>query len=327
MKLNDVYRPIQSELRAAEAFLVKELSLRDGLLGEMTRYVSTMPGKRLRPALALLGARLISPRARRAVPLAVAVEMIHTATLLHDDVIDGASLRRGLSTLNAKWGDTLSVLSGDYLYSKAFCLLSDLGNQRVLGLLSNTARQVCEGEVAQIHHQRDLNLSRGRYLTIIEWKTASLMAAAAQAGSLLAGASESQAERLRSFGMNFGLAFQILDDTQDLIGTESACGKSLGTDLGQGQMTLPLIYLRDVAKGKTLKRLSNCFNGNGSHTPRAKQEAYRLLQEEAIRHEVPAYCKKVSTSYLARARKALLPFPESAAKTSLLALTDYLIAC
>jgi octaprenyl-diphosphate synthase len=352
MTLSEIYKPIRSELQAAEALLSKELALRDGLLGEMTRYISKMPGKRIRPALALLAAQVagtlhlgtvypkrsistgrLSPSSKARVSqngaspilLAVAVEMIHTATLLHDDVIDGASLRRGLTTLNAKWGDTLSVLSGDYLYSKAFCLLGELGNQQVLSLLSDTARIVCEGEVAQIHHQKDIALSRKRYLAIIQWKTASLMEASAQAGALLGGATPAQADRLALFGMNFGLAFQIMDDTQDLIGKEADLGKSLGTDLGQGQMTLPLIYLRDAAKGQTLERLREFFNGNGSHAAVSKEELYQLLQKEALRYEVPAYCKRTCNRYLAKARQALDAFSASDAKSSLLALTDYLV--
>ncbi len=336
MGLVEIYGPIQSELKAAEQLLIRELGVSDGLLGEMTRYIARMPGKRIRPALALLGAGLIGSRGQTprgltpAVKLAVAVEMIHTATLLHDDVIDGASLRRGLSTLNSKWGDTLSVLSGDYLYSKAFCLLSDLRHEKVLRLMSDTARTVCEGEVAQIQHQFDLDLSRRRYLKIIGWKTASLMGAAAQAGALLGGAAGPQAERLGCFGLNFGLAFQILDDTQDLLGVERDLGKSLGTDLGQGQMTLPLIYLRDVAGPKTQKALAHWFHGNGNgqsaHSePVQAREQVERFKTQAIRFGVPGYCRRVADRYLAKARTALEPFPSSPHKSALLSLTNFLL--
>lgn len=324
--LQEIYRPIQSQLAATEALLVRELALRDGLLGEMTRYVARMPGKRIRPALALLGALAVSQNGTpKAVRLAAVVEMIHTATLLHDDVIDGASLRRGLSTLNAKWGDTLSVLSGDYLYSKAFCILGEMGHQRVLTLLSETAREVCEGEVAQIHHQWDLALSRREYLRIIRRKTASLMGASAQAGALLAGASESEAKRLKVFGLNFGLAFQIMDDAQDLLGEEEALGKSLGTDVALGQLTLPLLYLKDVAGEKIRKHLTSCFSGNGTHSPTQIEEHLAALKEEASRLRVGAYCRKVASSYLAQARKALSSFPDSPHKRSLFLLTEYLV--
>lgn len=331
--LTKIYQPIQSELRATEALFAKEISSTNGLLGQLTRYVTRMPGKRIRPALALLGAHVVAATDHgngtrtiqaKAVQLATAVEMIHTATLLHDDVIDGASLRRGLSTLNAKWGDTLSVLSGDYLYSKAFCLLSGLQNETVLSLMSGTASTVCEGEVAQIHHQHDLTLTREKYLKIIQWKTASLMGAASESGALLGGAPVPAAKRLGVFGLNFGLAFQILDDTQDLVGKEETLGKSLGTDLASGQLTLPLLYLRDSAGPQTRERLAHCFNGNGASAAQ-KEESLQLLKEEAIKARVPAYCKRVAHRYLARARTALSPFPASAYKTSLLSLTDYLL--
>ncbi|MBI3616233.1 MAG: polyprenyl synthetase family protein [Candidatus Omnitrophica bacterium] len=338
-QLTEIYRPIQSQLQATETLLVKELASKNGLMGELTRHIARMSGKRIRPALALLGAGLMdrksSSRKRgsdsrfrgndsRPVCLAASVEMIHTATLLHDDVIDGASLRRGLSTLNAKWGDTLSVLSGDYLYSKAFCLLSELNHQKVLHLMSDTAHTVCEGEVAQIQRQYDLSLSRTEYLKIIRWKTASLMGASAQAGALLGGASEPQAKRLGDFGLNFGLAFQILDDTQDLLGQEADLGKSLGTDLALGQLTLPLLYLRDSAEQETRDLLSQCFNGNGSGGSEDARERMTLLKAAAFRHRVPAYCRRVATGYLNKAKATLEPFPSSVYKSSLLALADYL---
>jgi len=298
-------------------------------MAELARHVSRMPGKRIRPALALFGAAVVSSSRKRgsdkAISLAAAVEMFHTATLLHDDVIDGASLRRGLTTLNAKWGDTLSVLSGDYLYAKAFCLLSRLDNPKVLNLMSDTARTVCEGEVAQIQHQYDLTLTRASYLKIIGWKTASLMGAAAEAGALLGGATGPQARRLGIFGSHYGIAFQILDDTQDLMGDEEVLGKSLGTDLALGQLTLPLLYLRDAADPELRGLLSQWFNGNGSRSAAQAQEQLRLLKSEAARRKVPARCRRAADGFLAKARGALAPFPASPYKASLLQLTDLLV--
>ena len=293
-------------------------------MGELIRYVARMPGKRIRPALALLSAKLVSEGLMEGpIRLAVAVELIHTATLLHDDVIDGASLRRGLSTLNAKWGNTLSVLSGDYLYSKAFCLLSSLESPGVLKLMSETARILCEGEVAQIHHQYNTALSRAQYLKIIRAKTASLMSACAQAGALLAGAAPRQALRLSQFGLQFGLAFQVLDDTQDLVGDEAALGKSLGTDAALGNITLPLIALMESGAADVSKRLAAWY-GNG-HSPAAEVELLTLLREEAIRHKIPQACRRLAGRFLDRSRAALEPFPDSRPKESLLALTDYLL--
>lgn len=334
MELTEIYRPIRSQLKATESFLSKQLALADGLLGELTRYICRMPGKRIRPALTLLSAGLFQTGSDpngsdpmgsdHIIRLAAAVEMIHTATLLHDDVIDGASLRRGLSTLNAKWGDTLSVLSGDYLYSQAFCLLSELQNPAVLSLLSDTARTVCEGEVAQIQHQQDWDLSPARYLKIIQWKTASLMGASAQAGALLAGAPFAKAARLGAFGLNFGLAFQIVDDTQDLVGDQAVLGKSLGTDLSEGNVTLPLIYLRESNQPEVVQQLTFCFNGNG-HSPDKRLKAAEQLRQHAIRLQIPQSCRRVAQRFLNKARAALEPFAPSRYRSSLLALTDYLL--
>jgi octaprenyl-diphosphate synthase len=325
--LEKIYSPIRSELKAADTLLVRELSAGTGLMGELTRYVARMQGKRIRPALALLSAKLVSETLTEGpIRLAVAVELIHTATLLHDDVIDGASLRRGLSTLNAKWGNTLSVLSGDYLYSKAFCLLSSLESPAVLKLMSETARILCEGEVAQIQHQHNAALSRAQYLKIIRAKTASLMSACAQAGALLAGAAPRQAFQLSRFGLHFGLAFQILDDTQDLVGDEAALGKSLGTDAALGNITLPLIALRDLKVPAVSKRLAACMSGNGNgHSPAEGAELLTLLREEAIRHKIPQACRRLAGRFLDRSREALEPFPDSRPKESLLALADYLL--
>ena len=342
MALAEIYQPIQSKLQATEALFLKELASTNGLLGELTRYIARMPGKKIRPALALLSAGLIrkgrvgpAPFSDPAVRLATAVEMIHTATLLHDDVIDGACLRRGLSTLNAKWGDTLSVLSGDYLYSKAFCLLTELNHAEVLRLMSSTTRTVCEGEVAEIQHQYDLSLPRATYLKIIHWKTASLMGASAQAGALLGGASSAQAKRFGTFGLNFGLAFQIMDDTQDLLGEEAVLGKSLGTDLASGHLTLPLLTIRDAGGPEIRNHLAQWFNGNGSFGTRyhfkkvpgtdQMEKRLKFLKEQALKHQVPAYCRRVANRYLAKARAQLSIFPASRTKSSLLALTNYLL--
>jgi len=341
MTLDAIYQPIQSQLKAAEELFIQALAVDRGLLGEMTRYVAQMPGKKIRPVLALLGSALMktngststgreTPQERcgpgqpPTIRLAAAVEMIHTASLLHDDVIDEAVLRRGLPTLHAKWGDALSVLSGDYLYAKAFCLLSDTGDPRILSLMSNTARVVCEGEVAQIQRRFDLSLSRDQYLQIIQRKTASLMAAAAEAGALLGGASSAQASRLNAFGLNFGIAFQILDDIQDLIGEETVQGKSLGTDLTLGQMTLPLICLKETADSKTQETLSRCFNGDGNGSG-APEQHLDFLRAQAIQFQVPERCRQVAREHLDQARAALEVFGASPHKRSLEGLADYLI--
>jgi len=321
--LEAIYQPIQADLVRVEETLRTELQGVDGFLGEVTRYVAQMLGKRLRPALALLSARAVAPSApdRRVVQLAAAAELIHTATLVHDDVIDDATLRRGKATVNARWGNTLSVLAGDYLYSQAFCLLSAVGVPEVLRLMSETSQRVCVGEVTQVRHQYDVELSEATYLTIIREKTASLMASAAQGGAQLAGAPAPVAQRLAIFGQAFGTAFQILDDMHDLVGDEEQFGKSLGADLQHGKLTLPLILLRDAGDPATRRQVRELLadtSGNGTTA--------QTLKTLALSQGIGDQCVEKAQRFIEEARAALEGLPASAGRQGLLDLTDYLLA-
>ena len=336
--LDAIYQPIQTDLIRVEERLLRELRHVEGELGELTQYVSGMLGKRLRPALAIFSAQaatasgggataLVGPSAtgspapanQRVIQMAVAVELIHTATLVHDDVIDHATLRRGKTTVNARWGNTLAVLAGDYLYSQAFCLLSAIGSPDVLRLMSETSQRVCAGEVAQVKHQFDAAMDEATYLTIIREKTASLMAAACQAGAQLAGATPAAAQRLAAFGQAFGMAFQIVDDTHDVVGEEDQLGKSLGTDLEHGKMTLPLILLRDGADPATRMRVLDLLR----HHENGSAQALKSL---AVAQDVAATCLAKARAFGEAARAALEGLPRSAACQGFLELTDYILA-
>ena len=322
--LEAIYEPIQSDLIRVEETLLSELRGVEGFLGEMTRYVSEMLGKRLRPALAIFGAKAAAldssaPVDRRVILMAAAVELIHTATLVHDDVIDDATLRRGKTTVNARWGNTFSVLAGDYLYSQAFCLLSGIGSADVLRLMSQTSQRVCMGEVTQVRHQFDAEMDEATYLTIIREKTASLMAAACQGGAQLAGASVATAKTLAAFGQAFGTAFQIVDDTQDVVGAEDRMGKSLGTDLAHGQITLPLIVLREAvdraARPRVIELLQHHENGTSAQT----------LKAMALSQDVASTCFAKAQMLIEEAKAALETLPPSAARQGLAELTDYIV--
>ena len=322
--LDAIYQPIQDDLVRVEETLRTELRGVDGFLGEMTRYVSEMLGKRLRPALALFSAQAVAgaagPVDRRVITMSASVELIHTATLIHDDVIDAASLRRGRSTVNARWGNTFSVLAGDYLYAQAFCLLSGLGSSDVLRLMARTSQRVCAGEVTQVRHQFNAELDEATYLTILREKTASLMAAACQGGALLAGAAPATARALAAFGEAFGIAFQIMDDLHDIVGEEASLGKSLGTDLAQGQITLPLIVLRDAVGPDARQRVLDLMR------PDANGEAARELKTLAVTHDVAAPCLARARALVDEAREGLSVLAPSDARQGLLDLTDYILA-
>ncbi len=215
------------------------------MIGEIAGHLINAGGKRLRPLLTLGAARLHHYSGSDHVKLAAAVELIHGATLLHDDVVDASSLRRGARTANMIWGNKESVLVGDYLFSQAFELMVSSGNLRVLEILSRAAGVIAEGEVLQLSTQKNLEATFEMYLAVVESKTAALFAAATQAGAIIAGADARGEEAMRSFGRNLGIAYQLVDDALDYSGREQALGKRVGDDFREGKMTLPVVYALD----------------------------------------------------------------------------------
>jgi octaprenyl-diphosphate synthase len=243
--------PLKAILAAdrAEVDLVLRASLDSdvALIRQIADYIIGSGGKRLRPALVLLAARACGYRGKMHYTFAAVVEMIHTATLLHDDVVDESQLRRGLATANAKFGNAASVLVGDFLYSRAFQLMVGAGTMRILEILSNATNVIAEGEVLQLMNSGDPALDEATYLAVIRRKTAKLFEAAAQLGAVLGGAPPAHEEALARYGMHVGTAFQLVDDVLDYSGDLAAIGKNLGDDLAEGKMTLPLI--RAIAVG------------------------------------------------------------------------------
>ena len=219
------------------------------LIRRMAEYIIGSGGKRLRPALVIMAARACGYTGRSHYTLAAVVEMIHTATLLHDDVVDESDLRRGIATANATFGNAASVLVGDFLYSRAFQLMVDVGSIRVLDILSNATNVIAEGEVLQLMNSGDPAVDEATYLAVIRRKTAKLFEAAAELGATLGNAPPDAVQSLARYGMHLGTAFQLVDDVLDYSGELSAIGKNLGDDLAEGKMTLPLI--RAIAIGNT----------------------------------------------------------------------------
>jgi octaprenyl-diphosphate synthase len=211
------------------------------LIRQVAEHIVGGGGKRLRPALLLLSAKACGYEGRHHYTLAAVIEMIHTATLLHDDVVDESDLRRGNATANARFGNAASVLVGDFLYSRAFQLMVDVGEMRVLAILSNTTNTIAAGEVLQLMNSGNPDLSESAYFEVIERKTAQLFEAAARLGAVIAGADPRQEDALARYGAHLGTAFQLIDDVLDYSGERAQIGKSLGDDLAEGKMTLPLI--------------------------------------------------------------------------------------
>jgi octaprenyl-diphosphate synthase len=232
---------VNDEFAQVNQLVVDQLHSKVPLVENIGQYIVDAGGKRLRPLLVLLAAGSLGPIEKSHTALAAIIEFIHTATLLHDDVVDISNLRRGRPTANAKWGNAPSVLVGDFLYSRAFQLLVELGDMRLMGLLANTTNTIAEGEVLQLTKAGDPTTSEAAYFSVIESKTAVLFAAATQGAAILSNADGATTQHLASYGMHLGVAFQLADDVLDYLGDPEKMGKNIGDDLSEGKPTLPLI--------------------------------------------------------------------------------------
>ena len=231
-----------ADMAVVDALVRESMNSPVPLIPALAEHLIGAGGKRVRPLIAVAAARLVGGEGDAALKLAAAVEFIHTATLLHDDVVDGSSLRRGKVAAHLIWGGASSVLVGDFLFAGAFELMVKAGSMRALDVLARASRVIAEGEVLQLTAAHDLKLSKETYLRIIEGKTAELFAAAAEAGAIAGGAPEPRAQSLRDYGMNLGLAFQLIDDALDYGGASDVLGKNAGDDFREGKATLPLLF-------------------------------------------------------------------------------------
>ena len=243
MTLEHLYALIGSDMKAVDAVIRDRLHSEVVLVRQVAEYIIGSGGKRMRPALVLLAAGAMGYAGRHHHDLAAVVEFIHTATLLHDDVVDESDLRRGRNTANAMFGNAASVLVGDFLYSRAFQMMVEVDDMRVMRVLSDATNVIAEGEVLQLMNCHDADVDEQRYLQVIRYKTAKLFEAAAQLGAILGGAAPEVESALADYGMHLGTAFQLVDDVLDYSGMEADTGKHLGDDLAEGKPTLPLIYV------------------------------------------------------------------------------------
>ncbi|ROR94852.1 octaprenyl-diphosphate synthase [Sinobacterium caligoides] len=240
--MQDIRAVISSELESVDQLIVEQLHSDVPLVEDIGHYIVEAGGKRMRPTLVLLAAKALGYDGRLSIQLATAIEYIHTATLLHDDVVDISMLRRGRPTANAQWGNAPSVLVGDFIYSRAFQMLVAMNDMPIMALLATTTNKIAEGEVLQLQKAGDPTTTEEEYLTVIKNKTAILFEASSLGGAMIAGASPTQCEALRTFGSALGTAFQLIDDVLDYQGKAEEMGKNIGDDLAEGKPTLPLIY-------------------------------------------------------------------------------------
>lgn len=323
MNFDRIYRPIADDLKKVEILLevsVKESKNRSIL--EMSEALLESGGKRLRPALVILSAKAASANGNcdqeKLIRLATAMELIHMASLIHDDVLDGASMRRSKPSINAKLGDATSIVFGDYIYSKAFQLIGKCRNPDVFECICQAIYVMCEGELVQICQRGNLNLSKDNYIAIIEKKTASLFAACCHAGTIITNRSQTVQLTLKEFGLNFGMAFQIIDDCKDMTSGEKILGKHPGQDVIAGDMTLPLLNLLDVVDQAQEQEIKDMF------ASRINQSDFKKIRKIFINSEALSLTKKTAFSYIDLARQGLEKIKDSDYKHSLNGLTDYI---
>lgn len=327
-RLRQVTEPIRADLQAVEVQLERTLGAsQDTVIREIMASLRHSPGKRLRPALVLLAGQAAcgqrNGRGRSAaspVPIAVAMELIHMASLVHDDFIDAAPIRHHRSSVNARWGGAVSVALGDYLCASALHLIAEYGEPMMFHHLGSGLCAMCEGEMAQVLGRGDFALSREACLAVVEKKTAALFAACCAGGAAAAVDEEATQERLRRYGMHFGIAFQILDDCRDLLSDQTMLGKKPAQDLLAGDVTLPLLFLLEERgyDGEALKAL---------HTKAADATFLDGVRKTFRACEAGARTEEMVKLYAGRAKEELEPLADSDAKRSLSLLADYLAEC
>jgi octaprenyl-diphosphate synthase len=308
--------PIAADLAEVERIFSRKLASHRGHVSRLVAHLEHYRGKRLRPALLLLSARACGEIQPAHHILGAVVEMIHTATLVHDDVLDEADLRRHSPTVNARWGNQASILLGDMLFSHAFHLASEVDAHacEIIGACTN---RVCEGELHQITQRGNLELAEAEYLDIIDGKTAELTACCARLGAMYAGAAEDIVENLTRYGRCLGLAFQIADDLLDITGFEEMAGKTLGTDLAQGKLTLPLIHMLQRLPAEAAARARHLLG-----KPESPREALLPLLREM--HAI-SYARRRADEFATAARDAAAELAPSEFRTILISLTDWAV--
>jgi len=321
LALSQIFEPIRADLELVDREFARQIQSQVELIPKIGRYIQTSGGKRLRPAVLLMAARLAGYRGERAVTYAAVVEFIHTATLVHDDIIDDSELRRGRLAVHSRWGNDITVLLGDYLYIKSMSLALLHDTLDLVRLLCDVTLRMIEGELYQLTKNGDAGITEDEHLEIIRRKTAYLIGGCAQIGGLLGSITTEQAEALREYGFNLGIAFQLVDDLLDLTGDTSALGKPVGADLREGKMTLPLIHL--LATGdRTGDAIVREIVASREVTSERWQQLLDLLES---RRSID-YAYRRAVDYAERAKKPLYAFPPSAERDALLALPDYVLS-
>jgi octaprenyl-diphosphate synthase len=318
--LADILALVEPDLRRVETLIEEHLRSDVGLVNEIARYVRAGGGKRIRPGLLLLSARMCGHVGERAELLATVVELLHTATLLHDDIIDGAELRRGQKTVSRRWGSDASVLLGDFMFAKSFEMALAPENVPIVRLLSEVALRMIEGETIEIVRRASSTVSEAENLDLIRRKTADLFSACARIGAVLGGATEAQTRALSSYGLNLGICFQMVDDLLDLTGSEARLGKPVASDLREGRVTLPIILLLDRAEADAARQVQTVLTDR-SFERVSREQIVRLVREYGVLEQA----RRIAQSHADAARADLAVFEDSPYRKALEDLADFTV--
>jgi octaprenyl-diphosphate synthase len=312
---------VEDDLVRVEELFEQQVQSDVRLLAEIGGYVREGGGKRVRPALLLLACRLAGYRGDRAILLASVVEFIHTATLLHDDIIDEATVRRGRSSVNTRWGNDVTVLLGDFLYTKSMSMALSQDNLKILRLLSDTTLRMIEGEILEIERNGKLEVTEDEHVDLVRRKTADLFAACTRIGAMLAGVSEDKERALASYGMNLGICFQMVDDLLDFTAEEKTLGKPVANDLREGKLTLPMIFLLRKAGPAAADKVRLVLEDR-SFERVTRDEIVRLARDHGALEEA----RLLAERYAEAARRDLQVFERSPYREALEVLPDFILA-
>lgn len=319
MDIQAVYKLVDADRQAVDRLIQERLHSDVVLVNQIGHYIVNSGGKRLRPVLVLLSAGAFGYSGTAHLELAAVVEFIHTATLLHDDVVDSSDKRRGRDTANAVWGNQASVLVGDFLYSRSFQMMVSVGNMRVMEILSDATATIAEGEVKQLLNVHNADVSEAAYLDVIHCKTAKLFEAAAQIGAVLARRSPEEEQAMARYGMHLGAAYQLVDDVLDYSASSEELGKNIGDDLAEGKPTLPLIYVLQHGDDEQKKLVRRAIEEGGKDQIAAITEAIETTG--AI-----AYTSRSAQGEAEKAVAALEIIPDSPHKEALISLARFSVA-
>ncbi len=321
ISLQSLYKEIQTEISEVELFLQSFSRSRNKIISEISSFLFKNGGKRIRPALLLLCSKLQGYKGKNHILFSALIESIHTASLIHDDIIDNSDLRRGRETVHSRWGPNITVLLGDYLYIKTMGIAFQNFSKKILRVLTDVSTEMIEGELDEYYHSGNVELDEEDYLEIIRKKTASLFSASCSIGGMLANSSPEEENRLAEFGLNLGMTFQIIDDLLDYTGDKEVLGKPILTDLSEGRVTLPLIFTLEN-DGAAYREKITRFLKNKELGESAQAEILQIVKNNGALD----YSREKAGEYSLKAKEAILGFPPSIFRDALSLFPEFILS-